>query len=110
MATAPPHSNGGRSLQPAFETSKRRDNPLFPLRRGPDQLDFFTDSLEYSQIPSPSPPKTGATYAKPRRAVRNFRTTEEGTSYEKGKRSGSSSSSDTRHPDENLKPSPLSSQ
>jgi hypothetical protein len=108
MASTSLYPNGGtRSLQPPFSTNNRRDNPLFPLRRGPEQLDFFTDSLEFSQIPSPSPPKAGAAIAKPRRATRNLRA---GISPEKEGRSGSSSSSDTRHPDDNLKPSPLLSQ
>lgn len=110
MTTPSLHPNGRRALQPTFDTNKRRDSHLLPLRRGSGQHEFFTDSLEYSQIPSPSPAKAATNYVKPRRSLRSVRPSSEGTNNEKGNRSESSSSSDTKHPDENIKPSPLSSQ
>ena len=50
----------------------RREKPLFASRPAQQQPEFFTDSLNVSNIPTPSPPKNPArrvTPARPRRAL-----------------------------------------
>ncbi|MCJ1282509.1 hypothetical protein MMC26_001832 [Xylographa opegraphella] len=77
MSTSNTDADSQKPKQPRT-TLPNRDKPLFTGRRPPPRLqqrsDFFTDSLNTSYIPSPSPPKQNARTgvgAKPRQATLN---------------------------------------
>ncbi|KAL2046353.1 hypothetical protein N7G274_001800 [Stereocaulon virgatum] len=78
MASKSPERPGKQRRPPV--NGLRRDQPLFGSRRAPRSLqqppDFFTDSLNTSYIPSPSPPKSPTRQevrAKPRPVLSNGR-------------------------------------
>ncbi|KAI9873516.1 MAG: hypothetical protein M1830_000326, partial [Pleopsidium flavum] len=61
-----------KQSQDAPSSYPNREKPLFVSRRPLQQQEFFTDSLNTSYIPSPSPPKKAAErgiVARPRRAL-----------------------------------------
>ena len=77
MSTFSTDADAKKPKQPRT-TIGNRDKPLFTGRRPPPRLqqrsDFFTDSLNTSYIPSPSPPKQNTRSgvgAKPRQATLN---------------------------------------
>ncbi|MCJ1385635.1 hypothetical protein MMC17_008758 [Xylographa soralifera] len=77
MSTFSTDADSKKPKQPRT-TIANRDKPLFTGRRPPPRLqqrsDFFTDSLNTSFIPTPSPPKQNTRSgvgAKPRQAISN---------------------------------------
>ncbi|MCJ1361123.1 hypothetical protein MMC16_000220, partial [Acarospora aff. strigata] len=90
-----------------------RDKPLFMSRRPLQEQEFFTDSLNSSFIPKPSPPKKGAATgvgARPRRTLggpRTLRAAFEATGDATDEnRPQSSSSSEKTRPEQTSKPRP----
>ena len=115
MATRSPEPSGSRRNS---TNDANRDQPLFASRQfAPSQQppDFFTESLNTSYVPSPSPakspPKRPNARTKPRPAFRAgrslaaaFRAT---ANNEKSQRPISSSSSEAPNIQRNLKPRPI---
>jgi len=102
------HNQNGQSSLP------KRDIPLFRSRQPLQQQDFFTDSLNSSFIPQPSPPKNAkgrGVGARPRRALGGPRTLKaafEATADDTEEyRPQSSSSSDKNRPELEPKPRPM---
>ncbi|MCJ1389106.1 hypothetical protein MMC18_001960 [Xylographa bjoerkii] len=105
MSTSSTDAEFKKPKQPRT-TIANRDKPLFAGRRPPPRLhqrpDFFTDSLNTSYIPSPSPPKQNirsGVAAKPRQATLNGKSLAAAFRATQGSREGdrpSSSVSSTR--------------
>jgi len=116
MATNSPESPSKKRKQPI--NGLKRDQPLFAGRRPQRALqqppEFFTDSLNTSYIPSPSPPKSPTRQslrAKPRQALgtgRSLAATPKAIPRvnDENRPPSSSSSSGRRRPPETLKPRP----
>ncbi len=102
-----------KQTQDARSSYPNRERPLFVSRRPLQQQEFFTDSLNTSYIPSPSPPKqardTGVG-ARPRRALGGARTLKaafEATGNGRNEnRPPSSSSSEKNRTEHTTKPRP----